>query len=353
MPSPPVEWLLSDFYKERDDSMLPIFKKSIRVFFFEDNLTPEEISRITEWNCLNKQLLATTKNIRDVEQTIQFLEKWCLRIGPLTSQILDVAVGVCAVLGNDVRIQDVQRVLHEREVYVRKTFFELARAMDVLLRHELKGIESPIRDTTQPNPFDAPLTLIRIWNDDSHTLYTESVGFRCGNWKQCQPVNDFIELGNSEKLLKIISDHCEGETSPSDWISFSDNASWILSKFSDSFRSTQGNCRVAVINVASLDRLRIPWQRSDSLVKQFGGTPRSSEEGGVQYAWPGHYLVYGWVPSQCIIKSFTLEEFETLCKHRNIPKGNSLIQYSLLDGKLTNTRKDSTIWQFYPPHKLL
>jgi hypothetical protein len=41
------------------------------VVFTEDSPTLEEILRNAEWNCLNKQLLAVTKNFRDDGETIQ------------------------------------------------------------------------------------------------------------------------------------------------------------------------------------------------------------------------------------------------------------------------------------------
>jgi hypothetical protein len=293
-----------------------------KIVFADEWKSREEVQRVAEWNCLNKQLLSITTNIRNDEQAIQFLEKWLLRSSDPASHISGAALGECVTPGNGVPINDVQAALEKRGVHARNTFLKLSCAMDVLLGHKLKGIESPTRATTRLNPFDLPLTLIRIWDDNSHTLYTKSLGFRCGNWKKCQPANDFIELKNKELLnLQRISNHCEAISSPSDWISFSDDALWILLKRSDHFSSARRNCRVAIINVASLDRLWIPWQRSDSLVQQLGGNPYSPTRGGVQFAWPGHYLVYGWVPSQCIIKSFTLEEFKGLCKQRNIHKG--------------------------------
>jgi hypothetical protein len=97
------------------------------------------------------------------------------------SHILDVALGECVTLVNDIPIKDIQAVLYNRGVYTRNTFLELSRAMDMFLRHKLKGIESPARAIVQLNPFDPPLTLIRIWNNDSHTLYTKLLGFRCRN----------------------------------------------------------------------------------------------------------------------------------------------------------------------------
>ena len=321
MQSPCVEWLLSDFCKMLDESELPIVENVTKVGFTEELQNSENAT----WNLLNKQLLSTTTNIRDNEQAVQFLKKWLLRSSDPTSHISDAPLGKYIAPG--IAIKDVQAGLQKRETHSRDTFLEYSSAMNVRLRHKLKGIESPTLATLRLNPFDPPLTLIRIWDDNSHSPYTKSLGFRCGNWRKCQPADDFIELTNKGLLNpQKISNHCQDEGSASDWISFSDNALWILSKCSDRFSSTQRDCRIAIINVASLDRLGIPWQRSDFLVQQLGGklfSPKNKD--GVQFAWPGHYLVYGWVPPQCIVRSFTLEEFQTLCQQRNIVKGKSLI----------------------------
>jgi hypothetical protein len=150
-----------------------------------------------------------------------------------SNHILDATPGEYIVPGNDdVPIKELQVELQKREAYSRNTLLELSSAMGVLLRHKLMGIERPIRATTRLNPFGPPLTLIRIWDDSSHTLYTKSVGFHCGNWKRCQPANDFTELENKELLnLQRISSHCEDERVSSDWISFSNDASWIFGNF--------------------------------------------------------------------------------------------------------------------------
>ena len=217
MQPPCVDWLLSDFCKERDESALPIFENAINSVFAEEWRSHEEIQRNAKWDCLNKQLLSATRNIRDDEQAIQFLEKWLLRSSDPASHISDAALGEYVTPGNDVPIKDVQAMLQKRGDRTRNTLLELSSAMDVLLGHKLKGIESPTPATTQLNPFDPPLTLIQIWDDNSHTPYTKSLGFRCGNWKKCQPANDFIELKNKELLnLQRISNHYRGISSPSD-----------------------------------------------------------------------------------------------------------------------------------------
>lgn len=183
MQRPCVEWLLSNFCKKLDESALPIFENEEKVFFAEDSSSSEEYQLTAKWNCLNKQLLSATTNIRDNEQVIQFLEKWLLRSSDPASYISDAALGKSVTPGNDVPIKDVLAGLQKRGDCPRNTYLELSRAMNVLLRHKLKEIESPTRATiytTRLNPFDPPRTLIRIWNDELHTLYTESLGFRCG-----------------------------------------------------------------------------------------------------------------------------------------------------------------------------
>ncbi len=57
--------------------------------------------------------------------------------------------------------------------------------------------------------------------------------------------------------------------------------------------------------------------------EQLGGNPYSPKKDSVDYAWAGHYLVYGWISSQCIIKVFTLRQFQDRCQARNILKGYS------------------------------
>lgn len=73
--------------------------------------------------------------------------------------------------GNDVSINDVQAAttLEKRGVHANNTFLKLLGGRHGLCSgHKPKRIESPARATTQRDP---PLTLLRIWDDDSHTLY--------------------------------------------------------------------------------------------------------------------------------------------------------------------------------------
>lgn len=313
---------LSNYCNVRDSTGLPLTTMCERLQFAEDpEPSAEEEQERKLWNIRNKRLCRVVYETRDIEQCIEFMEKWILRCSDPLSQVSKATTG--EHIHADVLIEDEIAGLKTRKILTRSTLMELVTATGVLLRHKLAGVlTQPPLQTTKLIPFDPPLTLIRIWSDDSHSPYTEPLGFRCGNWKNCEPANSFSELQTKAILdLQTISKHCEGAKHPSNWISFSASASWILSKFVDFFSSNSKNPRVAVISVAKMDRLRIPWYRSDHLVQQLGGNPYSPKKDSVDYAWAGHYLVYGWIPSQCIIKVFTLRQFQDRCQERNILKG--------------------------------
>lgn len=322
-PEPHIDYLLN-YCSVLDCTGLPLITDRVRLHFAEDPepSAAEERERKL-WNIRNEHLLRVVNNIRDTQQCIEFLEKWLLRCSNPSTQISKATPG--EHIHADVLIKDEMAALEVRRILARSTLMELSTAIDVLLRHKLAGVPyPPPPQTTGFNPFDPPLTLIRIWNDDSHSPYTESLGFRCGNWRNCQPANSFSELQSKAIVdLQTISNHCGNTARPSSWISFSDSASWILAKFVGLFSSNIKNPRVAVLSVAKMDRLRIPWHRSDLLVQDLGGNPYSPKKDSVDYAWAGHYLVYGWIPSQCIIKVFTLRQFQDRCQARNILKGYS------------------------------
>jgi hypothetical protein len=109
------DWLFSDFFKERDGTTLPIFENDGMIVFADGWQSCEEIHRIAKWNCLNKQLLAVTTDIRDVEQAIQFLQKWFIRSSDPKSHNLDATRDGYITPGNDVSKKDLQVVLQKRE----------------------------------------------------------------------------------------------------------------------------------------------------------------------------------------------------------------------------------------------
>ena len=73
-----------------------------------------------------------------------------------------------------------------------------------------------------------------------------------------------------------------------------------------------------------MERSKVLFDRSDSLVQRMGGeTYGDKKPNGVHHAWPDHYLVYGWIPEQCIVKTFTLAQLQGACERQGIPLGES------------------------------
>jgi len=165
-----------------------------------------------------------------------------------------------------------------------------------------------------------PSTLIRLWTQESHTPYSNDLGFRCSGWASCKRYASIKDLIDGKVLAtESLQNHCEKKPRPSVWISSSDNASWVLSYAQKCDLLQNPTCRVAIISVERLERCNIPWGRSDDLVKLTGAKTYSAKHpDGVQYTWARQILVYGHVPARCLVAKFTIQRFCELCRERNI-----------------------------------
>jgi hypothetical protein len=315
--------VLFDFCTEQDEDGLPLFEDADKVVFADGTPRPGELDWKNEWNETNAELLSRTEVIRYWKQAAQFLEKWFLRCSDPTTPISTISLPL-QEMELAMPLKDLKNMLGKKQQSATAAFQTIFKSVYTLLQYKLKAVEIPTRNTLWTNPFDPPPTLIRIWDASSYTKYSDALGFRCGNWKNCQPANDLNELREKELTsIDEIQHHCEGKRTTSNWISFSDDALWILSKVAPTM--DWQSCKVAIVNTASLDALRIPWDRSNALVSTLGGQTFSKKhQTGVNYAWGGHFLVYGWIPDQCILKTFTLAEFKTCCKRRNVREGMTL-----------------------------
>ncbi|KAL8634948.1 MAG: hypothetical protein Q9226_009408 [Calogaya cf. arnoldii] len=174
---------------------------------------------------------------------------------------------------------------------------------------------------------------------DSHTEYDQKLGFLSSSWNTCMPAKDFEEMkANGDLSVASLQSHCEGQPDPSEWISLSSEVSWMLEHIKNGsiYGSSVNGGHIALISTAKLERLKILVNRSDLLVQKAGGSLCSYRNpDGVKFAWPSHYLAYGWIPKQCIVKIFTLPEFRDSCEERNIrPDGiESVDPYTLLPSK--------------------
>jgi hypothetical protein len=312
--------VLFDFATEEDEFGLPYFRNEARVVFADITPQPGEVGWNEEWNEQNAELLRRTLLILYDELSVAFLEKWFLRCSDPTIPLSNLVLSLDETELTP-PLESIREMMHERQERAASMLLIILDSVDVLLQHKLLAVENPTRNVTWDSSFDPPPTLIRIWDDHSHTQYDHFLGLRCGNWKQCQPANNLDEL--CEKGLASLQDiqnHCESKRVDSNWISFSNDALWVRSKLLP-FLAWK-TCKIAIINTASLNALRIPWGRSDNLVEDLGGHSFSKKnKKGVAYAWGGHFLVYGWIPKRCIMKVFSSEGFIDLCNQQGIKEG--------------------------------
>ena len=159
--------------------------------------------------------------------------------------------------------------------------------------------------TASQNAFERPHSLVPFWTSDSHCPYDERWGSRCSGWASCVPAKEFEVLQGSPALsLPHIKAHCKSHFNrPTHWISTSDSIDWNLRQVVKKSYPFPEETRFAIMNVSKLDRLQIPWQRSDVLVLQQEG--RLGPGNGiniVNHAWSSHYLVYDWISAVCIMR---------------------------------------------------
>ncbi|KAI9793250.1 MAG: hypothetical protein M1816_000671 [Peltula sp. TS41687] len=238
-----------------------------------------------EWHAEKAVLRAVTKQLRSDLNRIVFIENWTFKRLASTAQRR--------------RVLDLDSIEMSADV-----------ASQMLQVEQDKATEK-LRDLASTIQILRPRTLIR-------RVRVPMLGWA----KDCKPAGTLLELEGSEALeLNHIRAHCERIWVPTHWIPFSNDASRILE---------QVNCRsdpttqVAIADVRRLDRLKIPWQRSDELVRQRRGSCFSHQnDQGIKFAWPRHYLVYGWVPAQCVVRTFDLQTFRQVCERQGVKEGPS------------------------------
>ena len=173
--------------------------------------------------------------------------------------------------------------------------------------------------------------MLRYSPTTSHTHYDEDIGYLCSAWESCMPASSFAELKARGSLsVEKLYGHCEcvGEN-PSEWISMVDDVTWMLDYLAKKCKvdsSEEYEATVSLIWTLPMDRLNILYGRSDKLVAEAGGHCYSEEAHpeGVMFAWWQHYLVYGWIPTQCRLKTWTVAQFREACAKRDILKSTPI-----------------------------
>lgn len=311
--------MLSQHSARRDHNGIPTVRKYRKSILNRSN--PQERIENENWNRRNKELLDITTKILDLLAQIGFLERWFL---PHLRSSKDPGSLVSADQGNnrppDRSVREELVALADMLNSMQQRWQEIFNIMSGVMVYTLRGVDDRFPPFNPAELFLKPITLIRVWTQQSHSPYSEDLGFRCSGWTSCGRYTSIEDLEEGKILTtESLQNHCEKKPRPSLWISFSDDASWLL-YYAQKWRLLQDpTCRVAVISVERLERCNIPWGRSNDLVKRTGASTHSFEHpDGVHYAWARQILVYGHVPAHCLLANFTVQRFCELCRERNI-----------------------------------
>lgn len=126
------------------------------------------------------------------------------------------------------------------------------------------------------------------------------------------------ELNSSAESTEItLRNHCSGDGATS-FISLTNNVKYlpryIEGKGQNRDPDTRSSAMVALVNKARLDYVGIFCATLRSLIEDGGAKYWSpNDQDGVSYASHEHFMVYGWVPPQCIEKVIPLAHFERTC----------------------------------------
>ncbi|KAI1626124.1 hypothetical protein EDD37DRAFT_331316 [Exophiala viscosa] len=165
-------------------------------------------------------------------------------------------------------------------------------------------------DAAVTSPIEGPPFFTRMWNEDSRSQFSDSLGFQCSDWKNVTPAASFDEFKmHGDEMRQSLTNHLETKKS-SRWISVWGSMEDVLHRAYYPEYS-RANCQVAIISVPKLNRLGILWQSSDDLTEDVGLEEAAN-------AWWAHVLVYGWIPAQCVIRVFPFDHFQSLCTERGI-----------------------------------
>ena len=160
--------------------------------------------------------------------------------------------------------------------------------------------------------------LLRAFHADSFCKYDPSLGILSSNYAACKPAKDLRELIDRGEISEaILVNHCGGST-PTSFISLTDDPCFLLKHIERCWPHRGPRAfstgMVAFINMTKLDYMSVFAETSLNLVDGVGAKRSTwSEPGGVSYATCSHFMVYGWIPIQCIEKLISLADFQRAC----------------------------------------
>lgn len=318
--------MLSSHSTCRDHNGLPVVvhKRKRLMGSGGEERTAEQLVEVQNWNATHSNLCSVVESLSSVLYRIEFLENRVLHESIGANSPKAPACSMTAIAStNDSLVEDEIARLEEKEALARQRFEEILNITQLVVKYSLQDTPDSLPGAILPREPREPRTLIRIFTKSSHTSYSNSLGFCCSNWKLSKPVKGFADLQKDNKLLQQgLRNHCERSSAPSDWISLIGNIPGAL-KFIEKWKLDKDpTCKVALVSIAKLNRLKIICERSNNLVKMAGAHCYSwSNQSGIQFAWSSHYIVREWIPAECICKVFGLKEFLRLCAEHNFQKG--------------------------------
>ncbi|TIA68944.1 hypothetical protein D6C76_07988 [Aureobasidium pullulans] len=157
--------------------------------------------------------------------------------------------------------------------------------------------------------------LLRVFDNKSFCRYDPALGILSSNSKVCKPVRNIDELKARAELTEAtLRNHCGGDNSTS-FISLTNEVKYLSryteGKWKHRDPDVRSSAMVALVNKAKLDYMEVFCATSRSLVEAVGAKYWSrNNPDGVSYASHEHFMVYGWIPPQCIERVIPLDHFK-------------------------------------------
>lgn len=149
-----------------------------------------------------------------------------------------------------------------------------------------------------------PIFFYRLQTSQSATTYDCGIGFICGKW--CRKPS--FKKPTKSQFRK----HMNGIGLPSPYISLTESPARLYN-FYRYKRLERSDADITLVDVRRLLQIGLKIARSTDMAADFGVTTSDT-----RYITRTHWLAQWLIPSQCIIKIISLEEFKNACRMHRI-----------------------------------
>lgn len=177
------------------------------------------------------------------------------------------------------------------------------------------------RDSLNPDPE----LLFRIFTPSSNTSHDDALGFRCSGTDQCSPEYGITTITDCKCLnSQTFVDHCE-KSLPSEFISLSESPARLMNFIHGKWElDLPLDVRIAVINVHSMRKLGVLFDRSTAIERHLGLRQ-------TMFVTTSHWIAHRWIPVETIEGYFTLAQFRETCYLMGIISNGKRYVYFLLN----------------------